>query len=475
MKQLFLASTLFQVASLAAGIDSGAYDRGFTPAATTGGAGKNDEQFQPPNERILILSNNATVLELTTPLDQVPGATTLLSRFDRVIHLNELLTPNHPSSWVPNSQDLPLWESHFRSAWMLGTEQVELVLESPQVNPAIALGRIFHDAVIRVHADGLMSYGPTRSFIPLTNGQRLTSLHYLPLVEGLVPRLLSEYEITPVPVDLNTFRAIVDELVKDTNMQLPTEILDLDPAATAIGFGQYLSALNILSPEEETELHLRFISTAHARGMQHFIFKPHPASPPETVRVLGAYAENIGMTFHVYSSPVLAEALVSVFMPSLVIGCFSTALITASTLYGIEAQAVGTELLLERVTPYHNSNRIPVTITDALLNSDDGAPTRKDGDELQHLVDSVSYAMQPEIAAEFRDVAVEYLKKHQSSPSMKYFKRRRLTALDLPGSIPQRTRLKTVARKTLGIGQSFAKESFKSLIKNERLKRPISS
>lgn len=471
MKQIFLASTLFQVAGLAAGIDSGVYDSAVTPAATLEGPGAPDTRFETPSERILLLSNNAVVLEAATPIDKTPGATSLLTRFDRVIHLNEFLAPNHPNSWAPRHEDLPLWETDLRSRWQLGDETVELVLESPQVNPAIALGRIFHDAMIRVHSDGLMSYGPTRNFIPLTNGQRMTSLHYLPLVEGLIPRLLNEYEITPIALDRRAFTNVVDEIVRDTDLSLSEEIRALDSSTTAMAFGQYLSALGILTPHEEHELHREFVTVAHQAGMTAVVFKPHPASPPDMVRALTAYAQELGITFLVYDSPVIAEAVVAVLKPALVIGCFSTALVTARALYGIPAKAVQTDLLLERITPYHNSNRVPVTIADATLDGSNTKLSAEQVTELQALIDSVSYAMQPKIAFRLRETAHDYLSKRRGSNTMKYFKKRRLTSLGLPGGLPQRNRPRTVLRKSLSAGKALASETYKTLQKRRSAKR----
>ena len=62
MKQIFLASTLFQVAGLAAGIDSGVYDTAVTPAATLEGPGQPDKLFETPSERI------------TSPVEQRRGS-----------------------------------------------------------------------------------------------------------------------------------------------------------------------------------------------------------------------------------------------------------------------------------------------------------------------------------------------------------------------------------------------------------------
>ena len=76
-------------------------------------------------------------------------------------------------------------------------------------------------------------------------------------------------------------------------------------------------------------------------------------------------------------TPVLAEVLFyQRLRPALVVGCFSTALLTASALYGLPVARIGTELLLERLAPYQNSNRVPVTIVDALLPGPGGPAVR---------------------------------------------------------------------------------------------------
>ena len=66
-------------------------------------------------------------------------------------------------------------------------------------------------------------------------------------------------------------------------------------------------------------------------------------------------------------TPVLAEVLYQRLRPALVAGCFSTALLTASALYGIPVARTGTGCCWTGWRPYQNSNRVPVTIVDALL------------------------------------------------------------------------------------------------------------
>jgi len=158
--------------------------------------------------------------------------------------------------------------------------------------------------------------------------------------------------------------------------------------------------------------------------------------------------------------------------PDLVVSCFSTALMTAKYLFGIEAAAVGTEILLERLTPYQNSNRIPVTIIDALLGRGYAAPAeagavKAPGSEtgagqdpaantseagaapaapLQQLVEAVSYCMQPDTLALARPAAQAFLAGAQDSGDMRYFKRRRLTKLELPGALPAGKVLRPLGR-----------------------------
>jgi len=137
-----------------------------------------------------------------------------------------------------------------------------------------------------------------------------------------------------------------------------------------------------------------------------------------------------------------------------VIGCFSTALMTAAACYGLPAARVGTELLLERLRPYQNSNRIPVTIVDAALPHVSflaGAATLASGaapptaagrsrsaDELTALVQAVSYCMQPERYPALRQSA-ELLLEQSWEDVRRYFKRKRLSLLDLPGQWPGRS------------------------------------
>ncbi|MEU1313769.1 alpha-2,8-polysialyltransferase family protein [Streptomyces tibetensis] len=412
--QIFCASTLYGVATLAAAIDS--------------------DLFEEPDRRVLLVFNNSATPETTLALDEMPGFAPLREHFDEVLSWNEAIRPFHPGAWTPRSDDIPLFERYLRLLWGLGDDRVSLVLESIQVAPALTVAQLFTDAPVDVYADGLMSYGPTRNKLDPLVGTRVRRLLHLDLVPGLTPMLLTEFGVPAHLVPKTAFLKVLGE-VTETVPELPAL-----PGDSALLLGQYLSALNILSPEEEEDLHVRMMRGAVARGHRTVVFKPHPTAPARYSRALESEAEKLGVDLTVLDTPVLAEALFDRARPALVVGCFSTALFTASAFYDLPVARIGTELLLERLTPYQNSNRVPTALADALLPD---LESGKDGDllpaeRLSALVTALGFTMQPQIYPDLRPQAERFLARHLGPRTRRYFKKRRLTALGLPGGIPQR-------------------------------------
>ncbi|GAB1337427.1 alpha-2,8-polysialyltransferase family protein [Streptomyces sp. E-15] len=431
--QIFQASTLYGTATLAAALDSGCFDSA--------------------DRRILLVCNNAATPETTPALDRMPGFERLRDRFDDVISYNETIFPFHPGGWSPRGDDLPLWQRFLRHEWDLGDDDVQLAVESIQVNPSLALAQIFTGAPVTVYADGLMSYGPTRNKIDPLVGTRVDRVLHLDLVPGLKPLLLTEFDVPAEIVPTADFTEVLAELAP-----LGDGLPDLDEPVLLLG--QYLSALDILTAEEEEDLHVRMARGAARLGHTTLVFKPHPSAPARFTRSLEQEAEKLGVSLTVLDTPVLAEVLYQRLRPALVVGCFSTALLTASALYGLPVARVGTELLLERLTPYENSNRVPVTIVDALLPDlgDDAAVTEQrrgtDVAALGRLVSAVGFAMQPKILPRLRAETERFLAAHLTEETLRYFKRRRLTSLALPGGlpaqmafIPRNATVRRVARK----------------------------
>ncbi|MFD5326339.1 alpha-2,8-polysialyltransferase family protein [Streptomyces sp. NPDC127092] len=424
--QIFYASTLYGAVTLAAALDSGC--------------------FRPAGRRLLLVSTNAAVPETTTPVDRMPGFERLRGRFDEVLDWNETIEPLHPGGWTPRPDDLPLLQRHLRRLWGLGTDRVELVVESLQVAPALTIAQLFPDAPIDVYADGLMSYGPTRNKIDPLVGERVRRLLHLDLVPGLAPLLLAEFGAAPETVPTEAFTKVVEELSGPEAT---------DPGAErgpALLLGQYLAALSLLTAEEEGELHLRMVRGAVARGHRRLVFKPHPTAPDAWSKALVREAETLGAELTVEDRPVLAEVLYRELRPALVVGCFSTALFTASAFYGIETARVGTRPLLARLSPYQNSNRVPVVLVDSLVPDleDPGQPALG-LPELTGLVAAVGFAMQPRIRPDLREEAVRHLSGPLAAGTRHHFTRRRLTSLGLPGGlpVPRHPGLRRLARRAL--------------------------
>ncbi|MFC7932864.1 polysialyltransferase family glycosyltransferase [Streptomyces cinereoruber] len=431
--QVFCASTLYGAVTLAAAIDSGC--------------------FGAADRRILLVTNNAPVPETTPALDEAEGFARLRGRFDSVLSWNEVISPLHPGGWTPRASDLPLLQRHLRRLWDLGDDRVELALESIQVTPALAIAQLLPEASITVYADGLMSYGPTRNKIDPLIGGRVSRLLHLDLVPGLAPLLLGEFGAVPEAVPVEAFTKCVEELAGP-------DPGTADEEGPALLLGQYLAALNLLTAAEEEELHLRMVRGAVARGHRRLVFKPHPTAPDAWSRSLVRAAEELGAELTVEDRPVLAEVLYRELRPALVVGCFSTALLTARTFYGLPVARVGTRPLLARLTPFQNSNRIPLTVVDAVVPPLDGPAGDGSGvgtEELNDLVAAVGFAMQPKIRPDLRAAAVRHLSGPLAERTRHHFTRRRLTVLGLPGGLPlpRHPGVRRLARRALRLRRAL--------------------
>ena len=59
-------------------------------------------------------------------------------------------------------------------------------------------------------------------------------------------------------------------------------------------------------------------------------------------------------------------------------------------------------------------------------------------EDLNGLVTAVGFTMQPQLHPGLRPAAERYLSQHFGPRTQRYFKRKRLTSLGLPGGIPER-------------------------------------
>ncbi|MGW4850973.1 polysialyltransferase family glycosyltransferase [Streptomyces sp. NPDC004288] len=423
--QIFQASTLYGAATLAAALDAG--------------------QFGPRGSarRLLLLSHNAEIPETALRLETMTGYGRIAARFDGTLDWNETIRPYHPAAWAPRPEEAPLWQRVLRTAWDLGTGPVELIVESIQVNPAKALAGTFPESTVHVYADGLMSYGPTRSDLAQSIACRVRRVLHLDLVPGLRPLLLTEYGVESELVPDAAFRAVLAEIAEDAADD-PEIVRAASAEPTALLLGQYLAALSLLTAEEEEDLHVRMLRGAAAAGHRSIVFKPHPTAPARYSQALDEEAERSGVRLTVLDGPLLAETFYERCRPELVVGCFSTAMITAAVYYGVPIARVGTEEVLARLTPFENSNRVPLTVVDHLVADLEGgeepalpgvAPA-----SLTPLVRAVGYCMRHKVHPGLRAEAVAFLAEHHAAPgTAHHFTAERLTELGLPGGGPAPT------------------------------------
>ncbi|GAA5052380.1 hypothetical protein GCM10023336_21800 [Streptomyces similanensis] len=431
--QIFQASTLYGAATLAAALDAG--------------------QFGPAGRarRVLLLTNNAAVPEVTPLMSDMAGYREIAARFDQVEDWNEAIAPHHPAGWQPRPDDAPLWERVLRARWGLGAGAVTLVVESIQVSPARSLAAVFAGAPVHVYADGLMSYGPTRDEPPHSVAVRVRRLLHLDLVPGLRPLLLSEFGVEPEVVPHDAFRAVLSELslaaADDPEMTRAAEA-----APTALLLGQYLAALGILTDEEEEDLHVRMLRAAAAAGHRSVAFKPHPTAPVRYGEALEREAAAAGVRLTTLRGTLLAEVFYARLPLELVVGCFSTAMLTATAYFGIPTARVGTRTVLRRLTPYENSNRVPLVIVDHVvpdLEAADATAPSEAPPALQSLLAAVGYCMQsaryPWLRAEAEPLlarAAHASEAGQEGAYAAYFGAERPAGLDLPGGHRRRPLLR---------------------------------
>lgn len=406
--QLFEASTSYQLMVLAAAIDAGC--------------------FAPADERVLLVSVNTPVPEIARRPDEAPGIAPLLTRFDRVLSLNDLLDPVHPAAFRPRQSEQALFDRLLRSAiGVPAGASVELVVESVQAPPSRSLLLVLGTAEATVYAEGLMSYGPTRDPLPPHAGSRVRRVLHLDLVPGLAPLLLAEYGVRAEAVPAAAFRAVVAEVAAAARPRVPDE-------PYALVLGQYLAQLGLLSARAEAALTADLVRAAADAGHRVIAIKPHPSAPPDALDA--ALAAAPGTRVVLLTDPVPAEALCAVRPPSLVLGCFSTGLVTAERYWGVPAASLGARSVLAALPRFEDSNRIPLAIVDRWLPGADGRPARTtDPAALQRLVETVGYCMQWRAHPEWRESAAEALAADPEAYEAAVPRSRR-RLLGLPGGWP---------------------------------------
>ncbi|MGW9268197.1 polysialyltransferase family glycosyltransferase [Microbacterium sp. NPDC055599] len=414
MTRVFALHSAYGLATAVAAIDRGLLD-GPTAARP---------------EQVLVPFTSSRVPELAVGIDADPALGRLRARFDRIEPLSDLLGPLHPSAWEPPEGELPVLGRLIARAWGIDPRDLELCVQSPQVAPARTLFGLFPDARLTIVGDGLMTYAPMRVRLPHTVTARIGRVVYADVVPGVRPLVASPTAET-VPVPRAAFAAALRETATP---EVPTVPADPEPGpSTVLVLGQYLSALELQTPAQEIALQQSLVDRAAAWEPERIVFKPHPAAPPLLTDAVRARAQSLGMAFEEHRGTGPAELAAERLDARAVVAAFSTALPTVHTVFGRDIGAAGTADLLGTLAPFENSNRIPLTIVDALTRTDAPSP---EPPELQRLVDAVGYAMQPLVAEHLRERAEEFLRDLDDDERRRYFSAERLTQLRLPGAAP---------------------------------------
>lgn len=382
------------------------------------------------DRRILVLTDPAAIPETAPRLSEEPHLRQLRERFTEVVSLNAFIAPTHPTRWQPNPEDAVVIGRLLAAAWQLGDEPPHLFLQSIQAPPARTIAGLFPGAEITIIGDGLMTYSPIRSILPVAITGRVTTVAYPDVVPGVEPLLFRESGAVGAPIAADIVRQVLDTVDRGTGDPV-LDALAEDGWETALVCGQYLAQLGLLSEAEESKLHRELIDAAYIAGANRVVFKPHPAAGATDSAALARHAAGRGVAFEVYRGAVPAEIVASRLGVARVVAGFSTVLPTVAAVYGVPISSVGMDTLLERLQPYENSNRIPATIVDALTRSD--PRYRDDADALQSLIDAVGYVMQPRILAETRPRAEEFIARAPEDDLARYFPGGRLADLRLDG------------------------------------------
>lgn len=381
-------------------------------------------------ERVLLTASRAPAPETVPAPEETPGPAALLNRFDRVVSWSRLVRPLHPAAWAPRPDDAPLWERQLRSLWGLEDAEVELVVERVGTGPARALARIFPDAPLTVYATGLSAYGPTPGKLDPLVGTRVRRLLHPPLLPAARPLLLSEFGVPAEAVPVGALR----EAAAAAARALPSPDA---PEGAAVLLGADPQAPGALPAAEEERLYARMLRGVREAGHRAVVLAPHPAAPAPRTAALEEEAAALGVELYVPEGAQPVEALYERLHPALVVGCASGALLTAGAVHGLPAARCGTGSVLERMVPYENEDRVPAVAVDALL-PELGTPG--DGpftpEEAAALLRAVAFCMWPRVLPELRGETERFLADHPDGRVRRYFARRRLVSLGLPGGLP---------------------------------------
>lgn len=330
-------------------------------------------------KKVLIYSKNSDIPELEIDVIKDIAWSKLLNEiFDKVILLNDLIYPTHPSKLT--KKEIHILESVIKSD--LGVRFVKtFYCESIQASPARALSEAFATCEIVVVSEGLMSYGPTRFNLPKGILNRVTTVHYSDILPEVAPLLLCEAEPDYISHPISCSFEVLESVYKEQLEELEFE------SNSIFYIGQYLSASGIISEQEEVDIisktltHLLSISEGRT-----VYFKPHPKFSPSMLSlVYNAVNKVLPNDFKVVNGDLPVELVVKKANADLVCGCFSTSLVTISSYFNTHVCTYHLKPVLQKLKVLQNSNRIPMVLICEKFHDESG-----DSSSFSELISKVS-------------------------------------------------------------------------------------
>lgn len=309
--------------------------------------------------------------------------------FKKILNLNKILSPLHPSKWEPPGEKNKILLYSYRSIFLslFGVDNVKyLLFESIQVPPARTLAKIFLNADLYVYSDGLMTYGPTRIFLPNNVGVRIKCVFYVDLIENLEINYLKEYCCNSVRIDSKKIFNKVKEISKNRNKFCYED--------GAVFLGQYLSGLGLLSEQEEVDLYSDALELCAKKSKcKHVYFKPHPSFNNALSYKIDQKLSSNNINLTILDGDKLIEEILLTFTPRFLCSVFSTGLATASSIFGIKSYSYKTRYFLKKLYPYQNSNRVPAYIVLRCFEDLEGNEYTYNLCNLQSAIDILSASM----------------------------------------------------------------------------------
>ena len=264
----------------------------------------------------------------------------------------------------------------------------------------INFANLFFNAKISIFSDGMMTFGPLRGDIYKLNlDKRIDSLFYEDLCDGIVPKYLPEIKIK----------------VKKIKVEYPP--LDKNDDNKVLIALQSLSYSRILNKEEEFCFYKKYINEICRLYCDKKIYiLPHPNNSSMLLKSI--HGNNIEYLDNTLSG----EEYVKKYGITTVASVFSTLMFRVRKM-GVKCFSFGTDEIYLKLSPFENSNRIPIILSRYFFPHFDGLTSitskdvfisnlhsyRPDIDFINKLLEATSILIKQELADKLNKQSLDVL------------------------------------------------------------------